>query len=421
MAKRTRKIDETQPQISEGPEGMEVFGPDPLSDRLRQMIGGFIEELVREELLEVLGSPRYGRCAEYDRVGYRHGSRERTLSTSIGSARIEVTRGRLFDDAGRSSIEWQSKLLPRYSRRTRAVDDAIIGAYLSGTNTRRLRGALKPLLKDAPLSKSAVSRTLRSLKASFDSWRTQRLEDKDIVYLYLDAIFVRVRVDRRVESMPVLVALGVLANGEKEVLAFTLASSESRPSWALMLEDLVARGLREPALCIIDGSKGLRSAIATTWPKIPVQRCAVHKLRNLETRCPKRSLADLRADFHAITEAESEKTARAAHARFIRLWEKRSEGVVESLKEAGDELLTHYRFPKSQWKCLRTTNSIERLQGEFRRRVKTQSSLPSEASVLLLFHGIIASGQIRMRRINGWQDLTHVIAKCRPDALPQAA
>jgi transposase-like protein len=386
------------------------------------MIGGFIEELVKEELEHALGARRYQRVEgdAGERRGHRHGSRSRTLTTSLGPAEIEVARGRLFERTGRTK-EWRSKLLPRYSRRTRDVDDAIVGAYLSGTNTRRLRGALKPLLKNAPLSKSAVSRTVRLLRESFDKWRTQSLEEKELAYLYLDAIVVSVRVDRRVERMPVLVALGVLANGEKEVLGFSLSSSESRAAWGLMLDDLTSRGLRAPALCVIDGSKGLRSAVSATWPKVQVQRCVVHKLRNMETRCPKRALADLKSDFHAITEAESEKRARAAHARFVRLWSKRAQGVVDSLKEAGDELFTHYRFPKSQWKCLRTTNAIERLQEEFRRRIKTQSSLPSEESVLLLFHGIISSGQIRMRRIDGWQDLVKVLAASEKKILREAA
>jgi transposase-like protein len=403
------------------PRELTVFGRDPLTERLRGMIGTFIEELVREELEEALAARRYQRGNEIERRGYRHTKRTRTLSTSMGPTTITIQRGRLFDEDGEASIEWQSKLLPRYQRRTHDVDDAIVNAYLSGANTRRIRGALKPMLKNAPLSKSAVSRAVRNLKASFDEWRTSRLDEKDVVFLYLDAISVKVRVDRKVQSMNMLVALGVHRDGSKEVLAMMLAASESRNAWGAMLEDLLARGLREPILCIIDGSKGLRSALESKWPKVQVQRCVVHKLRNLEVYCPKRSLDDLRADFHAITEAGSEKAAKMAYERFCRVWKNRSENVVASIEEAGEELCTHYRFPRSMWKCLRTTNAIERLHGEFRRRLKTQASLPNESSALMVFYGVIASGQIRMRRIDGWQDIDKAIAKHQPDRLRDAA
>jgi transposase-like protein len=405
------------------PRELELFGPDPLHVRLRDMVRDLVEKLVEAEVDDALGVRRYAREGEGDveRRGYRHGARSRTLTTSAGAAEIAVPRARLFDEAGEPAREWSSKLLPRYARRARAVDDAVLLAYLSGANTRRIKVALKPLLGDAPLSRSAVSRVVGELKRAFDAWRTTRLDDKRIVYLLLDAIAVHVRVDRRVRSVPVLVALGVHESGEKELLSVMLMASESSGAWGAMVDDLAGRGLAEPLLCVVDGNAGLRRAVSTTWPRAKVQRCVVHKLRNLEAHCPKKSLDDLRRDFHAITEAESERAARAAHTFFVRTWRKRSEGVVNSLLEAGDELLTHFAFPRSQWKCLRTTNSIERLQEEFRRRVKTQASFPTERSVLHLFFAIYESGQIRLRRIDGWQDIPKALAKFRPERLQEVA
>ena len=390
---------------------MQLAGTDPLAERLRGRIDGFIEELVQEELEEALQAARYQRSLPdgMERAGYRHGGRARTLSTPLGEATIRVPRARLFEQEGDGTTEWGSKLIRRYKRRTADVDAALVGAYLSGANSRRIRGALKPMLKDAPLSRSAISRLVKELKATFDHWRTQRLEEQRIAFLYLDAIEVKVRCGGRVERMPVLVALGVSDEGEKEVLGLRLVGSESRNAWALMVEDLDARGLQPPVLCTIDGAKGLRAAIRKTWPGVKIQRCVVHKLRNLEAHCPNRLLPELRSDFHAVSEATSKKAAEKAYQRFIRLWKPRCEAVVESFVEGGDELLTHYAFPKSQWKCLRTTNCIERLNGELRRRIKTQSSLPSESSVLLLFFGIIDSGQMHMRRIDGWRDIPKAI------------
>lgn len=396
----------------------EPFGPDPLTESLRAMVRGVIETLVAEELEEALGAARYERMVQAEaRAGYRHGTRERTVTTSLGTTAVTLPRARVFEADGDDS-EWASKILPRYARRARAVDNALVHAYLAGTNTRRVKLALKPMLKDAPLSRSTVSRVVRVLRTSFDAWRTARLDDKHIAYLYMDAIMVKVRVDRRVQVMAMLVAMGVHESGEKELLGLRLMPSESAAAWQAMTQDLEARGLNEPVLCIVDGSPGLRRAIESTWPKAAVQRCLVHKLRNLEAHCPKRGTAldDLRADFHAIAQAESEKAARAAHARIVRTWRNRSEGVVASLLEAGDELFTFFSFPRSQWKALRTTNCIERLQGEFRRRIKTQASLPTESSVLSVFYGLYDSGQLRLRRIPGWPDITRVTSRLRPAA-----
>jgi putative transposase len=391
---------------------------DLLTEHLRARIAEWLTAILEAEITEVLGAVRYARTGD-ERRGYRHATRSRTVTTSIGSTTVAVPRGRLFGANGGS--EWRSSLLPRYARRTRCVDEGILGTYLAGANTRRLKGALAPLLGDAPLSRSAVSRVMRILREQCEAWRTRPLVDRGILYLFLDAIHVRVRVDRRVQVVPVLVALGVTAAGEKELLALQLVTSESTAAWAALVEDLAGRGLAAPVLCVIDGNAGVRRAVTTTWPKTLVQRCVVHKLRNLEAHAPKRALDELRADYHAITQASSLRVAQDAYRRFIARWQPRSEAVVRSLKEAGEELLTVYSFPRSQWKCLRTTNAIERLHEEFRRRVKTQAAQPNDSTVVRLFYALYASGQIRLRRIDGWADLRDVLARWAPDRLTTAA
>jgi transposase-like protein len=322
---------------------------DPLTAHLRARIAEWLTAILEAEITEVLGAVRYARMGD-ERRGYRHATRARTVTTSVGPTTIGVPRARLFNDSGAS--EWRSALLPRYARRTRCVDEGILGVYLAGANTRRLKGALAPLLGGAPLSRSAVSRVMRVLREQCEAWRTRSLADTALVYLFLDAIHVRVRVDRRVQVVPILVALGVTATGEKELLALQLVASESTAAWTALVEDLAGRRLAVPVLCVIDGNAGLRRALATTWPKTLVQRCVVHKLRNLEAHAPKRALDELRADYHAITQASSRRVAQDAYRRFLRRWQPRSETVVRSLEEAGDELLTVYTFPRSQWKCL---------------------------------------------------------------------
>jgi len=296
------------------------------------------------------------------------------------------------------------------------VNEAIVATYLAGGNTRRIRGALQPLLKAAPLSKSAVSRVIATLKNGLETWRTRSLADLDVIYLYLDGFALRVRSAGRVIGVPVLGIVGVLADGRKHLLALELCTAESFGAWKGCLDDLVARDLRSPVLCIIDGNAGLRRAVGLVWPCTAVQRCCVHTLRNLERKAPKHALADTRDDFHRIVYAASADAARAAFTAFERTWAKRCQGVVTSLQEGGEELLTFFTFPRAQWKTLRTTNTIERLHEECRRRVKTQGSLPSEDAAIVLLFSLVASGQIRLRKIDGWRKIATVLHQHTPAA-----
>ena len=387
-------------------ESREVsFGPDRLSAALRPELRTLVERLVREELIEALGAERYERAPE--RRGYQHSPRERTITTGLGPVTLTVPRGRLFTPEG-GSEEWRGELLPRYARRTREVDAALAGLYLSGTNTRRVKQALKPLLKDAPLSKSAVSRVVTGLKDQYETWRARDLSGERLKVLYLDALYLRVRLAKKIEKVPVATAIGVREDGTKVLLGLWTYASEGRAAWADVLADLTARGLRVPAVGVIDGSRGLRAALAECWPAVVVQRCTVHKLRNLEAHAPKRLHDELRQGYREIVYAEDERAARRAWLRFTTKWKKLCPAVVESLDEAGAELLTFYRFPESQWKGLRTTNIVERVIEEFRRRVKTQAVLPSQDSALLLLYGLVASGQLRFRKLDGYQELDQV-------------
>jgi transposase-like protein len=379
----------------------ELFGPDRLAEALRGKVREMIMTLAEAELTEVLAADSYERSEA--RRGYRNGRRKRSISTGLGATVIELPRARI--SAGERDKEWQSGLIGRYQRRGASVDQALLGCYLSGANGRRIRGALSPLLRGSPLSKSAISRLVGRLEALFSQWRCRSLATEAVVFLYLDAIALRVRIAKKVISVPVLVGLGVKADGQKVILDLELFQSESSSCWEGFVEGMVSRGLKAPLLVIMDGNKGLRSAVEKSWSGTAVQRCTVHKLRNLERYAPRHALEEVKSDYHRIVYAESLEQAKKAYQEFVSKWKKLALKVVVSLEEAGEELLTFYRFPTSQWKSLRTTNAIERLNGEFRRRVKTQSSLPDARTAERLLFGLLISGQIQMRRIDGWQDL----------------
>src|SRR5215470_100033 len=382
--------------------GQEGSLREGLEAAIRERVRGIIEMVLREELEAALGARRSQRVAE--RSGYRHGSKPRRLTLRTGTVQLDVPRARLADADG-GEREWHSQLLPRYRRSSQEVEQSVLGVYLSGSNTRRIRGALGPLLRGAALSKSAVSRLVHRLEESYRSWQQRELAQEQIVYLYLDAIYPRVRSGGKVVSLPVLVALGVRENGEKVLLSLMTTGAESADGWQLLLEDLAARKMGRPRLVISDGNAGLAAALERQWPGLPHQRCTVHKLRNLLAKAPKHTHEALREDYHRIVYAETFAAAEKAREAFLMKWKKTCPGVAASLEEAGENLLTFYRFPESQWRSLRTTNAIERMQLEFRRRVKTQAALPNEGAVLRVFFGLWISGQMKLHRINGYRDI----------------
>src|SRR5271169_4506473 len=386
-----------------GEEGFE-WGADFIEGEIRSRIRNLIEGIVAEELEAALGAGKSQRVGAA-RGGYRHGSRERQLTTSLGPTTITMPRARLQDEAGQES-EWHSRVIRRYQRRTERVDGAILGLYLSGSNTRRLRGALAPLLRGAPLSKDAVSRLVGRLREDFAAWSKRDLGAEQVRYLFQDGWYPRVRIGKKRVRVPVLVTLGVCADGRRVVLDMRIAGAESEQAWLDAVRSLTARNLGAPALAVIDGNPGLAAALRMQWPKVAIQRCTNHKLWNLLAKVPAHLREELAEDYRRMVYAESREAVEHARVGFLRKWKLRCKAVGASFEEAGDQLFTFTAFPSSQWKALRTTNALERINEEFRRRTKTQASLPNEEAVLFLLFGLLRSGQVRLRRLVGWQDLT---------------
>jgi putative transposase len=382
---------------------------DPIETEVRDRARQFIEELLRSELDAVLARPRYGRGemaggeASVGVTGHRHGSRTRSLTGTFGPVEIAVPRARLNTTDGRTT-EWKSRALRAYQRRTLAADALIASTYLAGTNTRRVRRALAALFGGA-IGKDTVSRTWRKVKSDWDAWNARSLADEPIVRLILDGTMVRVRLDRKATAISLLVVLGVRADGQKVLLAIKSMGGESTEAWRAVLDDLIRRGLRRPELLIVDGAPGLEAAIAAVWDGVPVQRCTVHKHRNLLAHAPERLHEEITADYNDMIYAATREEIEARRKAFIRKWRLKHRAVADSLQEAGERLFTFTRLPPSQWRSVRTTNAIERLHEEFKRRIKTQTVLPSADTAAMLFWALLASGQINMRKVDGWQTL----------------
>ena len=319
--------------------------------RLRESVREAIETVLEEELLAALGADWHQRTA--GRRGYRHGTGTRTVTTREGTRTLTVPRAR-----------------------------------------------------------SAVSRVVARLKEQFAAWQGRSLADARYAIVFLDGFHLRVRLAGRVVVVPVLAALGVTETGQKQLVALQLAAAEATASWSGLLADLQRRGLPAPLLVVTDGHAGLKKALEG-WPTVRVQRCTTHKRRNLDDACPVHARPELRRDYHRIISASDGLAARAAHDACLKKWSTLCPPVARSLEEAGVDLLTFYSFPKTLWKCVRTTNALENLNREFRRRTKTQASFSSEAAGLTVLFGLVVVGQIAFRKIDGHQDLAAFLVKER--------
>src|SRR3984885_7796603 len=396
MKRIITKSDSSQPVVE---KAVYLFDDwfDPIEAGVRDQVRGFIQAMIEGELDETLMRPRYGRrsASSSDKneaavAGHRHGHRTRSLTGTFGRTQIAVPRARLLGADGKTT-EWKSKVLRTYQRRTLAADALIASAYLAGTNTRRVRRALKALFAEG-IGKDVVSRIWRKVKSDWEAWNTRPLAEEPIVRLILDGTVARVRLDRKATSISLLVVIGVRADGQKVLLAIKSMGGESTEAWRSVLDDLIKRGLRRPQFLIIDGAPGLEKALAAVWEGVPVQRCTVHKHRNLLAHAPER--------LHDAATPKEIKTRRKA---FIRKWRLRHRPVADCREDAGHRLIPFPPLPPSQWRSARTTNATERLHEEFKRRIKTQTVLPSADTAAMLFWALLASGQINMRKIDGWQ------------------
>ena len=393
------------------------FGP--IEAGIRDRGRGFIHELLGQDLTAPPGRSRCERAGG-EPEGHRDGTRERRLLGSSGPVEVEVPRARTAL-AGVRTKEWRSAALPRYARMTRQVEALVAGAYLAGTNTRRVKRALSALFGGAvgvepsgSPDKDVVSRTWRKVRADWEAWNKRDPSDEDAVRLVLDGTVVRVRLDRKATSISLLVVLGV----RRDVQGALGRPQRGRRGRGI-LDGLAGRGLRTPGFLVTDGAAGLERALAALWPGVPGQRCTVHKHRNLLGHAPDSLHEEVTADCTDMIRADTPKAVQERRRAFLRKWRLRCPAVATSLEEAGGRLFAFLRLPPSEWKSARTTNAIERLHEKFKRRIKTQAVLPSAETAAMLFWALLAPSQITMRKVDGWQTLGETLAD--PIQVDQAA
>jgi putative transposase len=247
-----------------------------------------------------------------------------------------------------------------------------------------VRRALYGLFQGA-VGKDVVSRAWRKVKVDWDAWCARSLAEEDIVRLILDGTVIRTRLDKKATNISVLAAIGVRRDGQKILLSIRHMGGESTSAWRQFLDDLDARGLKRPDFVIVDGAPGLEAALTALWGAgLPIQRCTVHKHRNLLGHAPKHLHDELTEDYRDMIYAETAAAVDTRRKAFLRKWRLKCRAVADSLEEAGEQLFAFTRLDPSQWRSARTTNAIERLNEEFRRRIKTQTVLPCADTVPML-------------------------------------
>jgi putative transposase len=354
----------------------------------------FWEEESRQARDRYLVTESYERAGA-GRRGYRNGFYERDYVTRLGTLRVRVARSR--------ERSFRPPGLERFQRRAEEVMLLIREAFLRGISTRQV-GRVVAIVTGEAVSAQTVSKVTRSLDRLVKAFQQARLKD-EWAYLFLDGVSLRVRRPAGRQRVQMLVAYGVRADGSRQLLGFLRSRGESQAAWEGLLQDLYRRGLegRNLQLIITDGCEGLAAALETVYPRVPHQRCWVHKMRNILEHVRKRDYEQVKADAQAIYRAEGRKAALAAFRVFRSHWRSPYPAMVKRLERDLPELLSFFSFPRSLWRKLRTTNVIERCFVEVRRRTRPMVCFVNVASVdriiYAIFNGMNEKAQWKNRTL----------------------
>ena len=342
--------------------------------RVREGVKAVLEEVLQEEMTEHLGAGY--RELTPTRKGERNGHYTRNLITPAGKIEhLEVPRER--------EGEFVTELFERYKRVTGSVEEAILEMYLSGISTRKIAGITDALSK-VRIGKDAVSRIACRLEEQQRAWRKRPLEEKAYPYLYLDATYLKVNWGGSVANLALLVAVGVDEEGFREVLSVEVAGGEKGEAYASLLRGLIDRGLKGVELIVSDDHEGIKAAVRGELPGVKWQRCIVHFQRNVLAHVPAKAMAGVAEDLKAIFKVRREKTARILAQEFVSLYQKRFPKAVSVFEAGVEHALTYLGCPGSHHARIRSTNMLERLFKEVKRRTRVVGVFPNEKSAATL-------------------------------------
>lgn len=349
-----------------------------LQAEMRHAIRLALMTVLDEEVTTLIGAAPYERSPR--RRDQRNGSYTRDLDTSAGridDLAVPRTRG-----------GFQTQVFDRYQRRRREVDDSICEMFVQGVSTAKVGTVLKHLNGLAP-TPTIVSRVFHTLEDEFATWKKRPLEER-YVYCFADGTYFSVIYDAKGCKMPILAVLGIRPDGKREVLAFSVGDRENQPAWEQLLDELIARGVKRIDLWITDGHRAMINAIEAKFPTASRQRCVHHKLENVLSYIPQTHRDQVEPELKAIFYQDNRTQADQVAAAFCTKYEKIYGTAVECLQRDLTDCLTFYNFPRAHWKTIRTTNVIERLFEEVKKRShKMNAAFRNEDSCLLMFYAVI--------------------------------
>src|SRR3954451_9403985 len=341
-----------------------------------------LQQALEDEVTEFLGRVRYERAEEP--VSHRKGYEPRRGGPTAGPVELERPRIRNAREFG-----FESRILGRHVARTYALESLIICSFLRGLSVRDVEAALEETFEEPVIGKSTVARVCQDTRERYRRWCGRRLEEHDLVYLFGDALYLKLRPDDE-PAEGVLVAWGVTLEGRKVLLGLALGSRESYENWLAFGRDLVDRGLRAPALIVADGAPGLWKAARELWPRADEQRCTVHALRNVTGKLPERLHRELKARWwRVLDDAGSPADARRGLLAIVADYQAAYPSAMAVISDNLDALVAHLRWPSEHRKRIRSTNLLERTFVEVRRRTKVIGRFPGETSALSLIWTVL--------------------------------
>jgi putative transposase len=368
------ELDEALAGVGEQRDPVEVVGR--LGARL------IVQQALEDEVTEFLGRRRYERSGEL--VSHRNGYEPRTVRTTSGA--VELKRPRVRDA---SRLGFESRVLGKHVTRTYALESLVISSFLRGLSTRDVEAALEETFDEPLASRQTVSRILEDTRERYRRWCKRRLDAHDVVYLFLDGLYLKLHPDDT-PAEGVLVAWGVTLEGRKVLLGLALGSRESYESWLSFGRDLTGRGMNAPALIVADGAPGLWKAARELWPSADGQRCTVHALRNVTAKLPERHHVEVKARWwKAFDDAASPAEARRGLEQLVADYRGAYPSAMQVIERDLDALVVHLRWPSEHRKRIRTTNLLERTFVEVRRRTKVIGRFPGETSALSLIWAVL--------------------------------
>jgi putative transposase len=367
---------------------------DPVEAVARLGARLILQQALEDEVTEFLGRERYARAGDGGAI-YRNGYEPRTVKTTSGAIELERPRIR-----GAAELGFESQVLGKGVARTHALEALIILGFLRGLSVRDVEDLLEEALGEQVVGKSTVARICRDTRERYAAWCERDLSAHDLVYCYLDAIYLKLRPDDE-PAEGVLVAWGLTLEGQKVLLGLQLGSRESYESWLDFGRDLQQRGMRAPALIIADGAPGIWKATGELWPGAIEQRCTVHALRNITSKLPERHHREVKARYwQALDEATSERDAKAGLLALAGAYRVAYPSAMRVIDDHVDQLVAHLRFPLEHRKRTRSTNLLERTFVEVRRRTKIIGRFPGETSALSLIWAVLELAS------RGWRGIT---------------